>query len=380
MHDNSSRPANATAAAAVKRASMKARLGWLVLAVTVGGCGSGFEVARLRQPARAAGGGLRVDIRQLQISDDIAFDGLRDDSEVVAELTLTNGTSANYILRPSALSWLMAIDPRAPGETRSLPPAWADAGAFDGADGDGGYHLKLQQVGVPPGQTRSYWVVFRGYHFPGSNQPRRITLALPDPTGRRLELTLADPADGFARWDMPAPPAVWMLGIQTHAMFGGLRAMATAGQVSRVARVGRWRWDLGFVSRLLVQIDGRLASSSSSFSGLGINAHVTVPLLAGGRPETPFEVGAFVGGEAQTLVAIQRDSETAMKPPATYGGLAAELGLELGFGALRRAPTPFPLTPVGQPLPAWVTRIGYTQWWIGGRQSYGYTVSVRVAW
>ena len=346
---------------------------------TVGGCGSGFEVARLRVPATAASGGLRAQVRQLQISDDIAFEGVRDDSEVVAELTLANDGGADYVLRPSSLSWLMSIDPRAPGETRSLPSAWADEGTFDGADGDGGYHLKLQPVVVPPGQTRSYWVVFRGYHFPGSNVPRRITLALPDPAGRRMELTLADPADGFARWDLEAPPAVWMLGVMTHAMFGGhLRAMATAGQVSRMARAGRWRWDVGFVSRLLVQLEGALESSTSAFSGLGINGHVTAPLWAGGRPETPAELGVFVGGEAQTLIAIQRDNEASA--PSAYGGLAAELGLEFGLGAVRRAATPFPLTPVGRPLPALVTRVGYTHWWIGGGHSDGYTVGFRLAW
>lgn len=362
---------------------MKSRRALLVFAfaVTAGGCGSGFEVVRLREPVTAAGGGLRVQVRQLQISDDIASDGLRDDSEIVAELTVANDGNSDYVLRPPALSWLMAVDPRAPGETRSLPSAWADEGTFDGADSDGGYHLKLQPVVVPPGQTRSYWIVFRGYHFPGSNIPRRITLALPDPAGRRLELTLADPANGFSRWDVEAPPAVWMLGVQTHAMFGGyLRAMATAGQVSRMARIGRWRWDLGFVSRLLVQLDGALTSSTSAFSGLGINAHVTAPLWAGGRSETPVEVGVYAGGEGQLLVAIQRDGEASTMPPSTYGSFGVELGLELGFGAVRRAATPFPLTPVGQPLPLLVSRIGYTHWWIGNGYSDGYTAGFRLAW
>ena len=177
------------------------------LAVTAGACGSGFEVVRLREPVTASRGGLRVHVRQLQISDDVASDGLSADSEIVAEVTVANLGNSDYVLRPSGLTWQMAIDARAPGETRSLPSAWGDEGQFDGADADGGYHLKWQPVVVSPGQTRSYWVVFPGYDFAGNNIPRRITLALPDPAGRPLELTLADPANGFARWEVEAPPA-----------------------------------------------------------------------------------------------------------------------------------------------------------------------------
>jgi len=372
------------ATAAVKRASMKPRHGLLVfaLAVTAGGCGSsGFEVVRLREPVTASGGGLRVQIRQLQISDDIASDGLSEDSEIVAELTLANDGTSDYVLRPSGLSWLMAIDARAPGETRSLPSAWGDEGTFDGSDGDGGYHLKWQPVVVPPGQTRSYWVVFPGYDFAGNNIPRRVTLGLPDPAGRRLELTLADPANGFARWEVEAPPAIWTLGVVNHAMFGShLRAMATAGQMSRMARIGRWRWDLGFVSRLLVQMEGNLKSTTSAFSGIGINAHVTAPVWAGGRPDNPMELGVFAGGEAQVLIAIQRDGESADTPPLTYAGFGGEIGLEFGLGAVKRAATPFPLTPVGQALPLMVTRIGYTHWWIGNGHSDGYMLGFRLAW
>ena len=53
-------------------------------------CGSGFEVVRLREPVTASRGGLRVQVRQLQISDDVASDGLSDDSEIVAEVTVAN--------------------------------------------------------------------------------------------------------------------------------------------------------------------------------------------------------------------------------------------------------------------------------------------------
>jgi hypothetical protein len=354
-------------------------LGVLVVAVT-GGCGNGFEVARLREPARAAGGGLRVEVRQLQISDDIGDDGVRDDSEVVAELTLANDGSAAYELRPPSLTWLMSVDPRAPADTLSLPPAWASEGSFADEDGDGGYHLKLRPVVVPPGQTRSYWVVFRGYHFRGSGVPRRITLALPDPAGRRLELTLADPERGLARWDIEPPLAVWMLGVQTHALFGDLRAMAVATAVTRMARAGPLLWDLGFASRMLVQIQGDLTTTTSAFTGLAVNAHVTAPLWTGGRPETPGRIGVFVGGEAQLLLAIQRDAEAGMMPPASYRALAAELGVEFGLGAWHRAPTPFPLSPVGRPLSRLVTRIGYTHWWVGGGHSDGYTIGFRLAW
>ena len=362
---------------------MKLRRAFLVLAlaVTAGGCGTGFETVRLREPVTASRGGLRVQVRQLQISDDVAGDGLSDDSEIVAEVTVANLGNSDYVLRPSELTWQMAIDARAPGETRSLPAAWGDEGPFDDAASDGSYHLKWQPVVVSPGQTRSYWVVFPGYDFAGNNIPRRITLALPDPAGRPLELTLADPANGFARWEVEAPPAIWMLGVQTHAMYGGhLRAMATSAQMSRTARIGRWRWDVGFASRLLAQLEGALTSTTSAFSGLAVNAHVTAPLWAGGRPDSPIEVGVFAGGEAQTLIAIQRGDEPASMAPSIYGGFGGELGLELGLGAVKRAATPFPLTPVGPPLPLLVSRIGYTHWWVGNGHSDGYTAGFRLAW
>ena len=69
------------------------------------GCGNDFEVARLQTPATATAGGVRATVQQVQLSNEIADDGLTADTAVVAELTLTNQGRADYRLRPSSVRW-----------------------------------------------------------------------------------------------------------------------------------------------------------------------------------------------------------------------------------------------------------------------------------
>ena len=342
------------------------------------GCGNGFEVARLQTPATAAAGGVRASVQQVQLSNEIADDGLTADTAVVAELTLTNHGRSDYRLRPSSVRWRMALDPRAPGETRALAAAWSGVGAFSDESSDGGYHLKLDPVIVPPGETRSYWLVFPAYRFEGNDVPRRTTLSLPAPDGTPLELVLSDPSRGGDRWQAEPVSQTWRIGVQNHSLFGAhLHGVAVATAVSHASRVGPLNLDAGFVSRLLVQIDGTLASATSAFTGFGVQAHLSAPLLTGGTPESPRQMGLFFGGEASTLISVERDQSI---PPHVYGVLGLEGGVELGFGTLRRAPTPFPLQTVGRPLPRLVTRIGYTHWWLDGGGASGYVTSFQLAW
>lgn len=342
------------------------------------GCGNGFELARLQTPATATSGGLQATVDQVQLSNEIADDGLTADTAVVAELKLTNHGTAPYRLLPSSVRWRMVVDPSAPGQTRDLAAAWAGEGAFRDESSDGGYHLKLDPVVVAPGETRAYWVVFPAYRFEGNDVPRLTTLSLPAPGGGHLDLALADPARGLGRWEMEPVTQTWRIGLQNHSLFGAhLRAAAVATTVSHASRLGPVTLEVGFLSRLLVQIDGTLASPTSAFTGFGLHAHLSAPLLAGGTPESPRQVGLFIGGEASSLISVQRDQST---PPHVYGVLGAEGGLEFGFGRLRRAPTPFPLQSMGRPTPRLVTRIGYTHWWLDGGGASGYVTSVQLAW
>jgi hypothetical protein len=342
------------------------------------GCGNGFEVARLQTPATATAGGLGATVAQVQLSNEIADDGLTADTAVVAELTLTNQGTTPYRLRPSSIRWRMALDPSAPGQTRALASAWAGAGAFSDESSDGGYHLKFEPLSLAPGETRSYWVVFPAYRFEGNDVPRVTTLSLPAPDGGPLNLVLADPTRGLGRWQVEPVSQTWRIGVQNHSLFGPrLRAVAVATTISHTWRIGPVTLDAGFVSRLLVQLEGTLVSPTSAFTGFGVQAHLSAPLIAGGTPESPRQLGLFVGGEASNLISIQRDQSL---PPHLYGVLGVEGGLELGFGAIRRAPTPFPLQDQGRPLPRLVTRLGYTHWWLDGGSASGYMTSAELAW
>jgi hypothetical protein len=235
---------------------------------------------------------------------------------------------------------------------------------------------------VPPGQRRAYWALFRGYRFPGSDVPRRIVVTLPGADGRRLTLPLGDPARGLLRWNVPPLTSGFMFGVQNTSLYGAhLEATGIATQVARFVRVGRVLLDAGISSRVLVETRGALASSTSSFVGLGLGTHAALPFLTWGPWQEPRSFALYGGGEAQLLVAIEKARMPGdMTPPSTYGAIAAEAGLELEVGARRPAASPFPLSTVERALPRWLVRVGYTHWWVGRGGSDGYTTSFRIAW
>ena len=261
-----------------------------------------------------------------------------------------------------------------------MPPSATGDGTFPGSPPEG---ADLNQIDVAPGQRRSFWVLFRGYQFVGSDQPRRITLRMPDAEGRALELVLADPARGALRWEVPLTRSAWYLGIQDSSLYGSyVQASAISTRISRLASTGRLLWDVGLFSTLLVQVKGELRSTSSSFMGTGLEAHLTLPLFSWGDPVQPIRLGPYLGGQIQTLIAVQpTPTQTPPPPTPVYGEGDPEVGLELDIGALRNAATPFPLSPSGSnPLPRWIVRVGYVHSWIGHGTSDGYVTSVRVAW
>jgi len=352
----------------------------LALTLVTAGCGATYRAMRPSEPVEAAAGNLRVAVQRLFLTDETIENGVADGAALVVELTVINASPAPYKLNPTTLWCLMQVDARKPDETRLLPPSVNGDGAFPGSPPEGS---DLTQIDVAPGQRRSFWVLFRGYQFAGSEIPRRITLSLPDGEGRALELVLADPARGDLRWEVPPTRGAWYLGVQTGSLYGGDRQTnSISSRVSHLASVGRFLWDAGLVSTVLVQVQGALRSTSSSFMGVGLDAHLTLPLYAWGDPLQPIRLGPYFGGDIQTLVAIQpTPQQTNAQPPPIYGQGGPEAGLELDVGALRNAATPFPLSASGSnPLPRWLVRVGYTHSWIGHGTADGYATSVRLTW
>jgi hypothetical protein len=328
----------------------------------------------------SAANGFHVEVQGLSLTDETIENGVGDGMALVVELAVTNGTGVAYRLKPTALWCLMQVDARKPDETRLLPPSVDGDGAFPGAPPEG---ADLTNIEVAPGQTRAFWVLFRGYRFAGSDVPRRITLTLPDVEGRALELVLADPGRGDLRWQVPPTTSTWAVGFEGTSLYGGYtQATATSTRIARLFRAGRVLWDVGLVSTVLVQVEGKLRSETSSFMGIGVDAHATMPLFSWGEPTSPVRLGPFLGGSIQTLIAIQpTPTQSNPPPPPAYGAGGPELGLEVDVGALRNAATPFPLTPAGtNPLPRWLFRLGYTHTWIGHGTADGYFSSVRLAW
>jgi hypothetical protein len=350
-------------------------------AVACGGAAS-YRQVRPDAPLATTAGGLQVSARRVFLTDDTIENGVGDGMALVVELDLANAGPRPFSLAPTALWCLMQVDARHPDLTRLLPPSVNGDGPFPGTLPEGGGDL--HPIEVASGQTRSFWILFRGYHFEGSEIPRQITLTMPGPDGRTLEVVLADPADGLLRWEVPPTRSTWTVGIQSGSLYGGyVQAMSFSERVSRQASAGRFLWDAGLVSSLMVQVQGKLRSDTSSFMGLGLDAHLTLPLLRWGEAAHPVRLGPYLGGEVQTLIEIQPSQKNASMPqtPTAYGEGGPEIGLELDVGALRNAATPFPLTPVGaNPLPRWSARVGYTHTWIGHGTADGYLTSARFAW
>jgi hypothetical protein len=355
-----------------------------LLALSLLACGPSFREARLTQPVSMSpmkDATVSVEAGRIFLTDDIVSNGMDDDSALAVELGITNGGRAPYTLSAASISCWLELSPDAPGETLSLTPAGGGEGDFPK-----GLSLEDQQLGsttIPPGESRRYWVMFRGYRYPASDVPRKISVLLPDGRGRRVQVVIADPANGQLRWEMAPRRTGYMYGIQnTTLLASGMSVTAMAGNLSLVSRAGPILWDVGLSARMAVQLQGRLESPTSSFTGTGVNAHVTLPVAGWGAWQDPRSFGIYAGGEAQFLVALQPPPPEGEQPtpPRTYGTLAAEGGVELAIGSLRRTPTPFPISYTGPALPRWAIRLGYTHLFTGGLNSGGYTTTFRLAW
>ncbi len=348
------------------------------------GCGPSFRAVRLSQPVSMSpmtDATISVEAGRVFLTDNIVGAGMGEDTALAVELGITNAGREPYALSAASLSCWMELAPDAPGETLSLSPSGGGEGALPedlGLD-----DLKLGAATIPPGETRRYWVVFRGYRYDGSDVPRKITVMLPDARGRRVQLVIADPSRGQLRWEMKPSGTSYVYGLEnTSLLASGLSATAVAATISFVRPAGPLLWDAGLTSRTLIEPQGNLSSPTSAFMGSGVNGHLTWLFTGWGAWQDPRRVGLFAGGEAQALIAIMRPTPAGQMPPKPilYGALSVEGGLELDIGALRPAPSPFPLSWDGPAPPRWSIRVGYTHWFAGGSNSGGIVSSLRLAW
>lgn len=357
----------------------------MALALSACGGGATYRQVRPTEALAAWAGPVSAEVGRVFLTDDTIDNGLGDGAGLVVELTVANAGRVPYKLAPTAIWCLMQLDPGRPGETRMLPPSVNGDGPFPGAPPQGETGGELSAIEVPPGGRRAFWVLFRGYRYDGSDVPRRVALTLDDGAGHSLEVVLADPARGELRWDVAPTRSGWTYGVQGGSLYGGyVQATSFSQRIARLTATGRFLWDLGFVSSTLIQVQGPLRSTSSSFTGIGLEAHLALPLWRFGDPRSPWRLGPYLGGQIQTLPAMEPTPKQTTPPPPTpaiYGQGGPEAGLEFDMGALRPAATPFPLSQVGaNPLPRWSFRIGYTHAWIAHGTGDGYYSSVRFAW
>jgi hypothetical protein len=342
-------------------------------------CGTSFVPMRPTEPAAVRAGGLLVEAQRILLTDDALTDGMGDETALVVELAVTNAGPGPASFGAASVSCLMALDPNRPTDTRGLVPVAGGEGPFPGEIPGG---LLLRPLALPSGGRGVYWIMFRGYRYPGSDLARRITLRVPGPGGHPVELVLADPAHGAQRWAVDPVRSTWSLGFQNTTLFGSyLTGMAASTQLAREARLGRLVWSVGVNTSLLIQLKGKLISPVSSFQVSGLAARLMAPLLGWGAAPQERQLGVYVGAGGRVLLELRppgaADSST---PPHVYGAGIIEAGLELATGTLRFAASPFPLSAASRPLPRWSVQLGYTHWWIGHGSADGYNTSFRLAW
>jgi hypothetical protein len=359
------------------------RVRFLLGIALVAGCGTSYRAARLTQSVSMspmADAILSVEAGGVYVSDDLINAGMNEESVLAVELGITNAGPQPYALNAAAISCWMELSPEQPGETRSLTPAAGGEGPFptDLASQD----YTLGSTTIPAGQTRKAWVMFRGYRYPGSDVPRKITVSFPDPRGRRVQVVIADPARGQLRWEVTPNPGTLVYGVHNTSLFGPeLDGIGAGAQFGGIKRWGPILLSLGVMSQTFVEQHGSLVSPTSAFSGTGWFGYVTYPVAGWGSWQDPRQFGFYAGGQLQVLMAIQSRESAAMMPQVDFhGAAAAEGGIEFDIGTLRPYSSPFPISFSGWAAPRWAVRAGYVHWWTGGGDSNGYATSLLLAW
>jgi len=351
-----------------------ASLALLMSTAFAGGCSETLVRVQPTEVIRpdTAGEGLEVAVSTLALPEELIERGVTEDAALAVGLRLHNGGEKTYGFSAASCWLLLEGDDRRPAETLSFAPAGGGEGEVPGELDD---DLAFRAVNVAPGETRTVWIVFRGYRFPKSDVARRVVLAMPGLGGQPVRLRLADPSQGDLRWETPTPRSRFMVAISGSTLFGAETKSQLAGStLSRVARAGRFLWDVGLDSGFAVQSEGRLVSSRSSFATLKLGLHLTAPLVTWGPWQDPRRFGVFGGGGMGVWTALPTPAETrAGEQPRAYGHGFMDLGVEFDFGTWRPAATPFPLGIDPKPgLPRWSLRLGYTQSWFAHGTSPGY--------
>lgn len=278
------------------------------------------------------------------------------------------------------MSLWLSLDDRHPQDTY----AWSPIGAGEGPANPDALTVvpAIPTITVAPGQTTRAWVLFLGYRFEGSETPRRVTLNAPGPDGQVIRVTLADPAHGALRWRLPAQRAQMMIGFQNNTYFGGaFQGLVPLTTFARVGRLGPLLWDVGLVSGVAIQQQGALVSATSAFQVLGVAAHLTAPLVTWGRGREQRRLSLYGGGAAAAWIEVLRpDDMKAGRVPSSMGVFTVDGGLQLEFGRLAPASTPFPLDPQGAvQLPRWSIALGYTHAWMDPGSAGGLVSAFRLA-
>jgi hypothetical protein len=355
-------------------------------AVALVGCGGAFRPITVNQPismSPMSNATLGVELGRVFVTNDVLKSGMGEESALAVVLGITNVGRQDFSLSAASISCWMELSRDLPGETRSLTPAAGGDGDFPGGSLE---DMQLGAAKIPPGGTRHYWVVFRGYRFDRSDVPRRITISFPDARGQRVQLVIADPARGDLRWETAPARTNAAYAVRNTSVFApAFTASAIAAEISLVTRIGPIMYDLGLTSGLILQSKGRALSETDGFTSTGGNAHLTLPFVTWGNWQDPRQFGVYGGGGLQLLVEVPGSNHDAKVAPRTYGVVSLEGGLELDVGA--HSPptaTPFPISYSRALLPRWSIRVGYTHWFLGGDDvdlnSGGYTTSFRLAW
>jgi hypothetical protein len=352
----------------------------LVAALVASACSPAYLTVRPTEPLTAAAGRVSVEVTKLWLTEGVRDDGLDADSRLVVGLRVRNDGPVARRVSPGSFSCVMHLDPSRPGEARALLAGGGGEGEFSGELPDEG--TLLGAVTIPPGQSREVWAIFEGYRFDGSEVPRRVTMTVPVDGMAPMVVTLADPARGALRWQTPPARKAVVIGLKNVSLFApGMGGSMPTTEITILRRSGPVLWDVGIQSFLFAETQGhRLVSQTSVFTGSGVTAHLTLPVLTWGTPQEPRQLGLYAGGAASFGVEVLRPPIPEDAVPHIYGFLQAEAGVELDIGALRLARTPFPLSLEGRGLPRWALRVGYVHTWAGGANSGGLMTALRFAW
>jgi hypothetical protein len=356
----------------------------LALAALLTACGTSFVPMYPSEPLISPRGGeVVMGVRRIWITDDVLSSGVGEDTALVVELAIANPGTKPVNVGGASFSCFLVLDSQHPEDTLSLSPVGGAEGDFPGEVPSEG--SLLAPMAIPPGERKSYWALFRGYRYPDSDVPRRVTVRLTSSSGdgRTVDLDIADPGRGRAKWEVVPPRSGWAIGILNTSLFGDhLRGMAAGTELARSMRMGPLLWDVGLVSALLIQTKGSLTSATSSFGVSGFTSTLTAPVLGWGTPQEPRQLGLYGGGEALLVAEVQPPAPSGTMPPkpSLYGALAVDVGVELDIGAIRLAGGPFPLTPTRRSMPRWAWRVGYTHWRVNGGGADGYSGGIRFAW